>query len=151
MSIEKISKEPKVLEARRTVVVSQSLALIGSLPFQVNLQQNQIDFVPTRMAIRQISYVNQLIAPGFTSLGSEQGIYTLYCSLSRQPAAFITCGPLLLTATTEQVINIPTYNPIIEFQLIPTASSTQASTVNPGQSVLVSQPAGFLAMSLEFF
>ena len=81
MSIQKISKEPSVLEARRTVVVTQDMSLIGTLPFQVNLQYNQVDFVPTRMVIRQISYVNQLTGPSPTSLTTEQGIYTLYCSL----------------------------------------------------------------------
>ena len=151
MSIQKISKEPSILEARRTVVVTQDMSLVRTLPFQVNLQYNQVDFVPTRMVIRQISYVNQLIGPSPSSLTTEQGIYTLYCSLSRQPVAFITCGPLLLTATTEQVINIPTYNPVIEFTLNPTNSSTEATDPISEFSQLVTSPKGFLAMSLEFF
>jgi hypothetical protein len=145
MSIKKIEKEPTVLEARRTVIVTQSLAAIGSQAFQVDLQRNQVDFVPTRMAIRQIAYVN--LATG-GALGTDQGIFTVYCSLARQPVAFVLANPLGITLAPEQVINIPTYNPIVEFQVLTTPSSYQTVGVS---TVPLTAPTGMISMSLEFF
>ncbi len=149
MSTQRTLKEPVALESRRTVVVIQNLRDIGSQPFQVNLQQNQVDFVPTRMVIRQVAYANTIVpgsVPGV--LGSDQGIFTIYSSVSRQPAAFVTVGPLGITATTEQVLNIPTYNPVIEFAV----QVTDSSVTSVGfATVPLLQPTGLIALSIELF
>jgi hypothetical protein len=145
MSIRKIEKEPTALEPRRTVVIGQSLATLGGGAFQVDLQQYQMDFIPTRMAIRQLAYVNLATND---ALGTDQGIFNIYCSLAHQPIAFVLCNPLGLTATPEQVINIPSFTRTIEFQVQTTVSSYYTSGVD---TIPLPAPTGFLSMSLEFF
>ena len=152
MSIHKISKEPTVLESRRTVIVTQDLSSIGSQPFQVNLQQYQIDFIPTRMVLRQIAYVNMI--PGgaaLGNLGTDEGIFTVWSSVSRQAMAFINVGPLGITATTEQVINLPAFSQSVEFTVNTTPSSVAASGIALTPFATLTQPTGFVAMALEFF
>lgn len=169
MSIRTIDKEPKSLEARRTVVINQALGTvysiiggiivpitpgIGSAPFQVNLQQNQIDFIPTRMAIRQICYTQLGGLPGVPgppvalTQGTDLGILNIYCSLSRQPIAITLATGLGFTLAPEQIINIPTYNPIIEFAVLPTAAFYSQAA---GGLIPSTTPTGFLSMTLEFF
>ena len=58
--------------SRKVVVVNQSLASTSS--FTLNLQQNQVGFLPKYVIIRQISYVN--IA------GADTGIFLIWSDLT---------------------------------------------------------------------
>lgn len=151
MSIKRIEKEQNSLESRRTVIVTQSFRGAVNGSFVVNLDQYQIGFIPTRMVLRQLAYVNT-IDPATNFLGTDQGIFVLWCSASKAPIAFINSGPLGIVATTEQVINLYLYSPILEFNLLVTSSSVDAVTVgNVTTNALLTVPTGFLALSIELF
>ena len=59
--------------SRKVVVVNESLASKSS--FTLNLQQNQVGFLPKYVIIRQISYVN--ITPG-----ADEGIFLIWSDLT---------------------------------------------------------------------
>lgn len=152
MSIQRVVKDKPILEPRRTVIVNQSLATIGSNAFQVNLQSNQVDFIPTRMAVRQIAYTNLPIGGSPGVQGSDQGIFQVYCSLANQPICIVAVGSGLgFISTPEQVINILNYNPILELAVQNTGVGSLTNGAVPGQVQTLSAPTGFISLALEFF
>lgn len=114
-------------EPRSTIVINQSVAV--SNPFTINLGNLGIRFPAKKMVIRQLLYCN--IA------GTDNGIYTLYSSLTGSNIASVYVGVQGTSQNPQSEFPISTFTPMIEFRLSPTASAFPT-------------PSGMLSMTLEF-
>jgi hypothetical protein len=121
--------------SRRTAVITQNLSTVGVQPWIIDLSSYQIDFIPTKMIIRQILYTN--IA------GTDNGIFLLRCNLAENNVAAIYYGIQGVSQSPETELNIFSYQRQVEFQLVPAISGSFGSGTNGA-------PTGLIALTLEF-
>ena len=121
--------------SRRTAVITQSLAVIGVQPWIIDMSSYQIDFIPTKMIIRQILYTN--------ISGTDNGIFLLRCNLAEGNVAAIYYGIQGVSQSPETELNIYSYQRQVEFQLVPAIAGSFGSGTNGA-------PTGLIALTLEF-
>lgn len=126
MSVSRIDHLPTHILPRKTIVINQSLATLGSGTFSFSLL-SLLNFAPTQMKIKQFVYAN--IA------GTNNGSYLLYSDLTNDYIACAYVGAVQAQPSfPDTVINIPNIRNQINFRLDP---ANNANGVPTGQLTLV--------------